>query len=141
MQQEVQLASPRPATGRTWVWLAHLAMFGGIIAMVVQLFVLKQLNVPWYMAVLGTLGVILMAVALFQRLGLLRGLLLAAFVALAVLEWYVLLVFVRLPAYAGSARVGEPVPAFTTTLADGTPFSDRDLRGGPSVLLFFRGRW
>jgi hypothetical protein len=141
MQQEVQPTSARPVTGRAWVWLASLAMFGGLAAMVIQLFVLKRLEVPWYMAALGIVGVVLMAAALWQRFALVRGLVFVAFVALAALEWYVLLVFVRLPAYAGPARVGDPVPAFTSTLADGSPLSDRDLRGGRSVLLFFRGRW
>lgn len=141
MQQEARSALQTATTGRVWVWLANLAMFGGLLAMVVQFAVVKQLGVPWYLAVLGTLGAVLMAVALVQRFALSRGLAVALFVVLAVLEWVALVVLVRLPAYAGPARVGEPIPAFTTTLADGSSFSDSDLRGGPSVLVFFRGRW
>lgn len=141
MQQEARSASQTVTTGRVWVVLANLAMFGGLLAMVVQFFVLKHLDVPWYMAVLGTLGAVLIAVAMFQRRSLFRGLALALFVALTALEWYTLVVLVRLPAYAGPARVGEPIPEFTTTLADGSSFSDRDLRGDPAVLVFFRGRW
>jgi peroxiredoxin len=48
----------------------------------------------------------------------------------------------KLPAYSGPVRVGETIPAFHTTLADGHAFNDGDLKQGKSnVLLFFRGRW
>jgi cytochrome oxidase Cu insertion factor (SCO1/SenC/PrrC family) len=46
------------------------------------------------------------------------------------------------PLYTGPAEIGRRIPKFTTTLADGTPFTEKDLeRGNPTVVLFFRGRW
>ena len=48
----------------------------------------------------------------------------------------------RLPAYAGPLEIGQPYPAFQTQRADGTPFTQADLRGDKgTVLVFFRGRW
>ena len=48
----------------------------------------------------------------------------------------------RLPAYTGPVATGRPFPAFATTRADGTPFTQRDLQGDSNnVLVFFRGRW
>jgi len=38
-------------------------------------------------------------------------------------------------------RVGEPLPDFTLTDADGTEISSRDFRGRPVLLLFYRGNW
>ena len=45
------------------------------------------------------------------------------------------------PPYFGPAQVGQKVPAFTTQLADGKAFTDKDLNGQDSIVLFFRGRW
>ncbi len=57
-------------------------------------------------------------------------------------EWFMVLVGIKTPEYHGPAVVGQPIPTFVASLADGKPFSDKDLEiGKPSVLLFFRGRW
>ena len=46
------------------------------------------------------------------------------------------------PPYAGPAKMGEKLPAFTATLADGSPFTNSNLQEGkPTVLVFFRGHW
>jgi cytochrome oxidase Cu insertion factor (SCO1/SenC/PrrC family) len=46
----------------------------------------------------------------------------------------------KLPAYEGPARAGDKLPAFTTTRADGSPFTEKNLQSGqPSALVFFRG--
>ena len=48
----------------------------------------------------------------------------------------------RVPAYTGPVTVGQPVLAFATKRADGSPFTQRDLEGDQdNVLVFFRGRW
>ena len=48
----------------------------------------------------------------------------------------------ELPDYAGPARAGHPIAAFTSRLADGRPFTQQDLQDGrPSAIVFFRGRW
>jgi hypothetical protein len=48
----------------------------------------------------------------------------------------------RLPEYTGPIVVGKPLPEFTTSRADGSPFTSRDLGGDTNdVLVFFRGHW
>lgn len=141
--QPVETASP-PATGSTgglWIVLGLLASLGSLVGVCIQFLVLKQAFTPWYAAGLATLGVALLAIALFRRMSLPRGLLLAVFAGLAALEWYILLVVSLSPAYAGPTR-GEQLPAFAATLSDGSPFTEQDLReNGPSILLFYRGHW
>src|SRR5262249_3821731 len=105
-------------------------------------FGLKQLVVPWYMPILGTVGVLLMAASLRQRTTLWRTVGVGLFALLGVVEWYFLLSFTRVPAYRGPAEVGRLIPPFATTTANGRTFTDQDLQDGtPTALVFFRGRW
>jgi hypothetical protein len=47
-----------------------------------------------------------------------------------------------LPPYAGPLVIGQPFPAFATTLSDGSTFTPESLRtGGATVMVFFRGKW
>src|SRR5438876_1300183 len=96
----------------------------------VVLFSLKHLGLPWYVPVLGTVGVVLMFLSVWQRPGILRGAALILFVLLCAGEWFVGLVLTRTPAYAGPARVGSKLPVFATALADGTAFTNKDLESG-----------
>jgi hypothetical protein len=131
-------APPRP---RTYFLLGVLIFSLGVVTFVVQIFGLKRLVVPWYLPVLGTAGVALMVLSVVQRPRIWRILGLAVFVLLNGFEWFGILSS-KLPEYQGPAKVGETIPAFTTTMADGTSFSDQDLqKGNPTVLLFFRGHW
>lgn len=103
---------------------------------------LGHFGVPWYMPILATVGVLLMAVSARRRRGFWRVAGLVLFVALCGFEWYFFLIATRTPVYTGPAQPGRKVPAFSTRLADGQPFTDKDLAtGGPAILLFFRGRW
>ena len=62
--------------------------------------------------------------------------------AFAGFQWYFLASLVKLPDYDGPVRAGRQLPAFSTTLADGRPFTDADFRDGSRrVMVFFRGRW
>jgi hypothetical protein len=100
-----------------------------------------RLVTPWYMPGLTTLGIVLLAVALQQARSLWRWLALLLLLLLGSAEWAFVLA-TRLPAYAGPAAVGKPLPEFVTATADGTPFTQRDLKGDQHhVLVFFRGRW
>jgi len=131
---------PQRYPGRLFLALGLGLAALGIVGYIVQIWA-QRLTTPWYTPVLATLGVILVSVALWQRFGVWRVLGLVLVVLLAGLEWTFLLM-VRLPAYAGPVAVGKPFPAFTTTRADNTPFTQRDLEGGQNhVLVFFRGRW
>jgi hypothetical protein len=102
---------------------------------------MKILTVPWYTPILGTLGALLLIVALLQSWSWWRILALLVFGLLVAGEWYFLLVFTRTPAYTGPIA-GQTFPAFTAKLADGSTFTQDSLRGNQNtVLVFFRGRW
>jgi hypothetical protein len=101
-----------------------------------------RLTMPWYLPILMTLGVLFMIASVRQRGGILRISGMVIFALLCGGIWYFTLVVSRVPEYAGPAQPGKKIPAFTTKLADGKSFTDRDLETGDrSVLLFFRGRW
>jgi hypothetical protein len=112
----------------------------GVLAYVVQIS-LGRLMAPRYMPVLATLGVVLIIASLWERRTVWRVLALLAIALLASAEWAMLYAF-RLPAYTGPVAIGQPFPAFETSQADGTPFSQSGFSGDRnSVLVFFRGRW
>ncbi|HMC89285.1 MAG TPA: hypothetical protein VKI17_07040 [Gemmataceae bacterium] len=103
---------------------------------------MRSFMVPWYVPVLATVGVALMALSLRQRRGILRIGTLILFVALCGFEWFFLLVVTKLPAFTGPAQPGARLPVFAATLADGTSFTNADLqKGTSSVLVFYRGHW
>jgi hypothetical protein len=131
-----------PATGRGYFW-AGLGLAVLAFALCVgQIMLLRRLVVPWYLPALTTLGAVLLLVAVARRWSITRVIALVLIAALAGLQWHFLLNMVNLPEYAGPARIGQPLPAFQTTLADGGSLSDVDLRDGdPTVMVFFRGRW
>ena len=133
-------AGPR-SQGRAYFWAGIAACLLGLAVAVAQ-FGLKLLAVPWYSPVLATLGAFLLAVAAARRRSIPRVIALVLVAAFAGLQWYALAVLMKLPDYEGPARAGQPIPAFRSTLADGRPFTDADLRDGSRhVLVFFRGRW
>ena len=91
---------------------------------------------------LTTIGVLLMLVSVVQRPGILRIIGLVIFIALAGMEWHVLLIGSKIAPYTGPAHQGEKLPAFTATFADGKPFTQETLQDGTgTVLVFFRGHW
>jgi hypothetical protein len=133
-------AEPR-SRGRAYFWAGILACLLGP-AMVVAQFWLQHLAVPWYSPVFATLGAFLLVVALVRRRSIPRVMTLVLVAAFAGLQWYFLVVLMKLPAYEGPARAGQPIPAFHSTFADGRPFTEEDLRDGSRhVMVFFRGRW
>ena len=131
-----------PPRARPYFLLGTLVFALGVVALVVQFFILKRLAVPWYLPVLGTVGVALMVLSVARRPRILRILGLVVFVLLTGGEWFLILAS-KLPEYQGPAKVGATIPAFAATLAnDGSPFTDQDLKKEtPTVLLFFRGHW
>jgi hypothetical protein len=128
--------------GRGYFW-AGIGLCALAIALcAVQYAVLKKLIVPWYLPALTTVGVLLLIVAVGRRRGILRIATLGLVAALAAFQWYFVASLAKLPDYTGPARAGQPIPPFTTKLADGRSFTQQDLQDGtPSALVFFRGRW
>jgi hypothetical protein len=133
-------AAPRRYPGRLFVALGFGLAVLGIAGYVIQLST-GRLTAPWYMPCLATLGVVSVAVALWQARSTWRILALLLVLLLAGAEWAFLLA-ARLPAYTGPVAAGRAFPNFTTMRADGTTFTQRDLEGDQNnVLVFFRGRW
>lgn len=133
---------PSPArSGRRLVWLGVGVFVLGFILYLLQIQA-SHLRVPWYLPVLGTLGAGLVLAAFIRRRTLVRRCLVLVLGLLAAGEWFVLLSLSRLPEYAGPAAVERSFPEFATQKADGTPFTQADLRGPRhTALVFFRGRW
>lgn len=49
--------------------------------------------------------------------------------------------YARLDRTASNVKLGAPLPAFALTLAGGETMASDDLKGSPSILLFYRGNW
>jgi hypothetical protein len=133
-------AVPHRFRGRLLLLLGLGLAVLGVVVYALQIS-LQRLMAPWYMPILASLGVVLVAMSLLERRTVWRVVALLAVVLLAGAEC-AFLYAVRLPPYTGPIAVGRPFPAFETRRADGTPFTQRDLIGDRStVLVFFRGRW
>ncbi len=127
--------------GRLYFWAGLAACVLGVGLGVGQ-FVLQILRTPWYTPALVTLGALLLLASVLQRPGVFRVLALLLMTAFAGWLWYSFGWGLKLPDYDGPARARDPFPAFTSTLADGRPFADADLRDGSRrAMVFFRGRW
>jgi hypothetical protein len=143
MEPEQTPASPTPAAARQPpLFLLGVATFFLGLAIYIIQFRMGQLFVPWYLPVLATVGVALMAASAARRRGIARIVAFALFVLVCGFEWFFMLVVAKSPVYRGPATPGQTVPSFAATLADGRPFTSEELGGGDStVLIFFRGRW
>jgi hypothetical protein len=131
---------PRRFPGRLFLALGLCLPILGILGYIAQLWA-QRLTAPWYMPIAATLGVVLIAVALWQARSVWRILALLLVVLIAGAEW-ALMLEMRLPAYTGPVAAGQPFPEFAAQRADGAPFTQRDLEGDQkTVMVFFRGRW
>jgi hypothetical protein len=133
-------AAPSRRPGRLILVLGIALAVLGVIGYVLQIRA-QRLTTPWYMPIAATVGVALLVFSLWQGRSVWRVLALLLVALLAGAEWAFLLM-TRLPPYTGPIAVGKPFPAFSTSRADGTPFTQSHLKGEQtSVLVFFRGRW
>ena len=132
--------SPRRPVWGLFV-LGMITFLLGPLLFLVQL-QLRQFILPWYVPLLGTLGLILMLASVLRRRGWVRILLLGGFSVVCGFQWYFLTVKSKVLIYAGPVQVGEKLPVFSTKRADGTAFGNAFLENGQtSVLVFFRGCW
>jgi hypothetical protein len=143
MQQSLTTSPPMLRNrGRWWLWLGVGLCLLGLVLNFVQILLMKLLVVPWYMPILATVGALCALVSIRKRPTWTRGIALVILAALTAGEWYFLLSMSRLPEYKGPVQVERKIPEFTTTLADGRPFTEKDLeKGSPTVLVFNRGHW
>jgi hypothetical protein len=127
--------------GRSLLLLGVFLAVAGPVLMILLMFAAKILITNWYAPLLGTLGVALIVLALIRSRSIWRWTALVIFTLLAGFQWWALFAM-GLPAYTGPVKNGQTFPAFATTLADGSPFTQDDLRGDQNtVMVFFRGHW
>lgn len=139
-KQETMVAESAPARRRPYFLLGTLVFFLGMVIYAVQI-ATKHFVEPWHVPILGTIGVLLMLFSVVQRPGIFRIIGLLIFIALAGMEWFFIL-GTKLEPYAGPAKPGEKLPAFTASFADGSPFATQNLEEGKAtVMVFFRGHW
>jgi hypothetical protein len=129
------------APGRLFAVLGLALIFLGPILYVMQVALARVLTVPWYMLFTAAAGMGLLLYALVQaRTGWrIAGLIVGGLLTAA----QVLVLFGEtLAPYNGPAQAGQPMPEFSSTLADGKPFTTEQLKGNQdNALVFFRGRW
>jgi hypothetical protein len=135
------VAVRRTAPGKLLAWLGLAVVVLGVAAYMVQVFVFHRLTTPWYVPIAASIGAGLLILSLVQARTVWRVLGVILCVLLAGLEWYFVVWLSKLPPYNGPVEAGKPFPAFTTTLADGSPLKQDDLAGKKTVMVFFRGRW
>jgi hypothetical protein len=141
MPQSLKTSPPiRRSRGRWWLWLGvGLGLLGEALYLV-QVFLLKQLVTPWYLPIMATAGALLVLISVRQRLTWARMVGLVLLALFGGFQWYFLLSISRLPEYKGPVQAEKKIPPFTTTLADGKPFTEKDLeKGTPTGLVFYRG--
>jgi hypothetical protein len=132
---------PARSPGNSLVWLGAGLPSLALLLWAAQFFA-GVLVVPWYAPVLCTAGVLFLLLAVLRRPRWGRILGLLFFTLIAAGNWYLVLVLSRLPDYTGPIAAGSQFPSFTAQRADGTPFTQADLKGDRNtVLVFFRGRW
>jgi hypothetical protein len=123
------------------MWIGVLAAVSGVVAYVFQMKA-ANLTTPWYAPALATFGTLLILVSLLRRFTVWRVVALLLIGAFAGLEWWFLLSVSALPDYTGPVAAGKPFPDFSAKLANGTTFTQDDLKGDQdTVLVFFRGHW
>ena len=134
-----KMTARRP--GRSLLLLGVLVALAGPVLMFLLMFGAKILVTPWYAPLLGTLGVALIILALRRSRTIWRWTALMIFTVFVGFQWWTLFAM-RTPDYTGPVKAGEPFPAFATTLADGSAFTQDDLTGDQNtVMVFFRGHW
>jgi len=143
MQKPLTTSPPiARSRGRLWLWLGVGLFLLAFVLYFVQAFQFKHLVTPWYMPILFTLGVLLALVSVRQRPTWTRVIASLVLGLLCLGEWYFILSISRLPEYKGPVHADKKIPEFTTTFADGSSFTEKDLqKGTPTVLVFYRGRW
>jgi hypothetical protein len=127
--------------GRSMLLLGVFLAVGGYVLSMVLMFAGKILITAWYAPILGTLGLVLIVLALKRSRSIWRWTAVVIFTLFVGFEWFVVFAM-RLPAYTGPVKARQTFPAFATTLADGSAFTQDDLKGDQdTVMVFFRGHW
>jgi hypothetical protein len=141
MEETIVQAPPKRSSGRLLFTIGLLLPVIAIAAYM-ALFSLNHLGTPWYVPILTTVAVAVIAGSIWVRRSWVRILSLVLIGLMAGFEWFFVLVATRLPPYAGPVTVGQPLPAFAVLRPDGSGFTDKDCRtGNPMVIDLYRGHW
>jgi hypothetical protein len=128
--------------GRGLFWLGLLACLLGPALAAAQFALLQRLDIPWYSPALASIGALMLLLSAAKRPTIPRVLFLVFTAAFAGFQWYAVTTLMKLPEYQGPIAAGKSIPPFTSTFADGKPFSEADLRDGSRrMMVFFRGKW
>jgi len=112
------------------------------LAIYVALYNIRVLVAPWYAPILASVGVALLLLALVRGRTIWRWAALVLFTLFAAAQWFLVLFALATPTYTGPVKSGQPFPEFTTTLADGSTFTQNDLKSDQNtVMVFYRGWW
>jgi hypothetical protein len=131
----------RQHPGRSLLFLGMFLVVGSYALSMVLMLGAKILRESWYAPILGTLGVALIILALMRSRSIWRWIAVVVFTLFVAFQWWAGFAM-RLPAYTGPVKGGQTFPAFATTLADGSAFTQDDLKGDQNtVMVFFRGHW
>ena len=131
----------RRTSGRFYLVVGIMLALSGVAIYALQLQV-RVLITPWYAPILATTGLLFVVTSLMQSRSIWRYTAAGLLALFAAGQWAMLFGPMSAPAYTGSAQAGRPFPAFTTTLANGSTFTQENFKGNlDTVMLFFRGRW
>jgi|GEM_PF-1301828 len=131
-----------PASKGLLFWGATIVALAMIPIFMLQAFWAHVLITPWYLPIGGTIAALAVIYAMGARRSWWRVIVALLVVALAGLEWFVLLGPTVLPAYHGPIAQGGQIPAFRAALADGTEINASSFaQGRPTAIVFFQGRW
>ncbi len=132
--------TPPTSSGRLAFWIGLALGLLGPIRYIAEVQA-GRLVTPWYLPLMGIAGAGLVALSWVRGRGVVR-LLVALFLIVLAGGESMLVAISKLPDYDGPVAVGKPFPPFSTALADGSPFTQEDLKGKQSTaMVFFRGRW
>jgi hypothetical protein len=143
MNASTPTIAPAKSSGRVLLWLGIAVALLGAIGYGIALMKFAILDTPWYVPILATLGVCLIALSIVRRLTIWRIAALLLIGLLAGSEWWFLAVESRLQPYTGPVVPEKPFPEFSPAYqSDGTAFTRDNLVGKENtVLVFFRGFW
>ncbi len=131
----------RRSAARLHLWLGIALVVLGPALYFLQ-FQARIFRVPYYLPILGWVGVALLVWAMLRRFNVWRLAALALCALFVSMESFLFVLLSSVPAYAGPAKTGMPFPEFHAQRGDGSSFSQDDLRGSQNTaLIFFRGRW
>lgn len=133
-------AETTTSSRRGLLWLAWLLAFAGPLSFFAMV-QMHRLMTPWYVPALAGAAILFGLLAFVRRPSIVRFLVVGVLCAFAGFQLFMFWKMM-LPPYQGPLVVGQPIPAFTTSLANGDSLDQAKLAGDKtSVIVFFRGRW